>query len=140
MGTFNVANRLVFSPDGRVLAAGDNGGQLVLWDVARRSRVAVLSTGFGRVIDLAFRADGRNLVVGGTDRDHGGPGAVIIDVARGRLPGATAVGLPLEGFATVAYRADGWALAAIGTDKGHIISIFDITHGPNPFVWSTSSP
>jgi hypothetical protein len=47
------------------------------------------------------------------------------------------VGAPLEGYATVAYRADGWALAAvgshkIGSDKGDIISIFDITHGPNP--------
>jgi WD40 repeat protein len=133
MGAYNVANRLAFSPDGRVLAAGDNGGKLVLWDVAGRSRLAILSTGIGRVTDLAFRADGRYVVVGGTDRGHGGSSAAVIDVAQGRrLPGQqVTVGNTLEAYTTVAFRSDGTALAAMGDDKGIGIPIFDVTHGPN---------
>jgi RNA polymerase sigma factor (sigma-70 family) len=133
MGTFNVANRLAFSPDGRVLAAGDNGGELVVWDVARRSRLAVLSSGIGRIADLAFRADGRYVVVGGTDRSHAGSSAAVIDIAQGRrLPGqGVRVGTTLEAYTTVAFRPDGTALTAMGDDKGKGIPIFDVTHGPN---------
>jgi WD40 repeat protein len=120
MGTFNIAHRLRFSPDGTVLAGGDGGGKLILWDVARRSRLAILSTGIGGINDLAFRADGQRVVVGGSGpgRNGRGDGVAIIDIARRqRLP---AFRTPANSGpnTAVAFRPDGTAVAAVGVGGG----------------------
>ena len=59
------------SPDGRILAASDAGGEIVLYDVADRvSEMARLEApqtdGEGTVFALAFSPDGRFLAAGGT--------------------------------------------------------------------------
>jgi hypothetical protein len=55
---------LAFSPDGKTLAAGDNGGQVTLWDVASgRLLLRLQALGF-RVGELAFSRGGKTLAVG----------------------------------------------------------------------------
>jgi WD40 repeat protein len=128
MGTFNIADRLAFGPDGRVLAGGDGGGKLVLWDVAAGARLAILSTGIGSANDLAFRADGRSVVVGGSGPGYSsrGDGVAIVDVAgRRRLP---ALRMPAGSgsFTAVAFRPDGTALATVGSLQ-HGVTVWDVT-------------
>jgi WD40 repeat protein len=128
MGTFNIADRLAFSPDGKILAGGDGGGKLILWDVARRSRLAILSTGIGSINDLAFRADGRSVVVGGNGPGYSGrgDGVAIIDVARRRRLPALRMPAGSGSYTAVAFRPDGTALAAVGSLQ-HDITVWDVT-------------
>ena len=56
-----------FSPDSSLLAAGGNGGELLLWDVATGEQLKVFS-GHGHWIEtLAFRPDGTTLASGSAD-------------------------------------------------------------------------
>jgi WD40 repeat protein len=134
MGTFS-AGRLAFSPDGRVLAAGDYRGNLILFDVARRSRLAILPTGIGGINDLAFRADGRSVVVGGDGPGDSGRGAAVVDVARRRPLAVLQIPGSSGSEVTVAFRPDGTALAATGGShngvtlwnvkrRGHLLRMF----------------
>jgi WD40 repeat protein/predicted Ser/Thr protein kinase len=50
-----------YSPDGRTLAAGTRGGQVILWDAATGRELAVLAGHAGGVEALAFSADGSTL-------------------------------------------------------------------------------
>ncbi len=53
---------LVFSPDGRTLAAGDLDGKITLWDLRSGSKISTLDAWF--ILDLLFSPDGKYLAVG----------------------------------------------------------------------------
>ncbi|MFI0370767.1 hypothetical protein ACH35V_23100 [Actinomadura sp. 1N219] len=59
---------VAFAPDGRTLAAADQSGAVIWWDLAARRPVATLKRGRPLVGDVAFSPDGRTLVTGGDDR------------------------------------------------------------------------
>ena len=67
-GHANSVRVIVFSPDGRLLASGDDRGMVRLWDPATGHRQAELPGAPGAVRSLAFSPDGR-LLAGG--RAHG---------------------------------------------------------------------
>lgn len=62
---------LVFSPDSTLLAAGLDNQRVVVWEIASRQQVAVLTVeadwAFDSVTALAFSPDGRALLLGVTD-------------------------------------------------------------------------
>lgn len=94
---------LAFTPDGRFLAAGFNGGVQV-WDVPARALVRTIE-GFERGITrLTYSPDGR-LLAGGT-----GDGQVWVwDAATGRRTQVIQTGT--RGVRALAFRADGRFLA-----------------------------
>jgi len=56
-----------FSPDGRTLASADGGRHLILWDVAKRTRLNTLAAHTAEVNDVAFSPDGSRLASTGSD-------------------------------------------------------------------------
>ncbi len=59
-GTFFATRSLRFSPDGALLACGQN-SQVLIWDTATWKEVGKLGEHAGAVFDLAFAPDGRTL-------------------------------------------------------------------------------
>ena len=56
---------LVFSPDGSLLAVGDNGGFVALVDVASGKRRVLLASGLSDVRSVAFSPDGKSVAAAG---------------------------------------------------------------------------
>jgi WD40 repeat protein len=52
---------IAFSPDGRILASGDNQRKIKLWDVASGKELATLDNGGWSVYSVAFSPDGKTL-------------------------------------------------------------------------------
>ena len=104
-------NAVAFSPDGTILASGDDDGTVRLWDVATRRPIGGPLTGHaGSVNAVAFSRDGRTLASGGHD------GTVRLwDVATRRQFGG-----PLTGHTgavvSVAFSPDGRTVASGGQD------------------------
>jgi WD40 repeat protein len=140
---------MVLSPDGKLLAsAGDDSGEIRLWEVATGSKLAALAGHRGHVHCLAFSADGKALASGGSDHT-----LRLWDVASrtGRVLRADA-GEAL----CVAFCCGGDTLASAGEDtaaielwdvagghhrttlRGHCFSIFWLVAGPDGKVLASS--
>jgi WD40 repeat protein len=91
-----------FSPDGRTLASAGLEGRIILWDVATKERIGVLS---GPVWTLAFSPGGGELASGGTD------GKICLWDLRTGNSTTCCDGLS-EAIVAVAYNPDGKMLAA----------------------------
>jgi WD40 repeat protein len=109
------AGMLVFSPDGRMLAAADDGyGTARLWDVADRAqphKLATLRFARGGSVDwVGFGPDGRTLAASDLDA------VMLWDIAQPTTPVrfATFNSPELQGF-YAAFSSDGHTLAAGGT-------------------------
>lgn len=76
-GFYSVA----FSPDGKLIAAGDGVGLIRVWKVKSGPRIAALQQG-GFVNSLAFAPNGKTLAAGGTER---GAGIKLWAVPSGKL-------------------------------------------------------
>jgi hypothetical protein len=61
------AHSVAFSPDGRLVACGDNFGFVRIWDVFAQREVAAWKGHQGQVYTVAFSPDNRTLASGGTD-------------------------------------------------------------------------
>jgi len=108
------------SPDGRTLAAGTDGGSVLLWDIADRGVPRSLRpgpTGYrGPVRTVAFSPDGQTLATGA---DHD---VILWDLADRAAP--RPLGPPLAGHRevvnTLAF-APGGRVLATGSDDGTVI-------------------
>ena len=60
-------NAVAFSPDGKLLAAGDDDGTVRTWDRATRRAIGAPLNGDPRVLGVAFSPDGKLLATAGGD-------------------------------------------------------------------------
>jgi WD40 repeat protein len=149
LATFRAAHRptdnlevraLAFSPDGRLLAAGELNGMVTVWDTVSRSIVTSFRAhNRGRtwgsdspVNALVFRRDARTLLSAGDD------GVVRSWDARSGKP----QGRPLRGheggIAALALAADDGTLASGGTDQR--IAIWDLEQADGLGELAASAP
>jgi len=65
--TFGGIMSVAFSPDGKLLAAGDSNGEIHLWQVADGKQLLILRGHANWVVSLAFSPDSRTLASGSSD-------------------------------------------------------------------------
>jgi WD40 repeat protein len=112
------ADRLLYSPDGKILAVSTatDRSAVSLWDAATGKELRSLFRLQGQLTALAFAPDGKRLAVALSNE-----ALVIYDVATGkeikRLPA------PQQGIVAAAFAPDGKTLATGG--RGHIIRRWD---------------
>ncbi|TDD40212.1 hypothetical protein E1287_01465 [Actinomadura sp. KC06] len=140
---------VAFAPDGRTLAAADQSGAVIWWDLAARRPVATLKRGRPLVGDVAFSPDGRTLVTGGDDRavtfwDLGARRPVA------RLPGHAGdveeIDVSPDGRLVASGGGDGRVLLwdarsrrRVGVLAGHAAEIRAIEFGPSSGRLATAS-
>jgi tetratricopeptide (TPR) repeat protein len=114
-----------FSHDGKLLAAGGDGGMVKLWDVQTGKLRTVLKGHTGSVSAISFSPDPSIVVTGGSDRT-----VRLWDVATGQermtLTGFT------NGVTSVAFAPDGNILAA--GSKGGQIRLWRAKRGSGEFA------
>jgi WD40 repeat protein len=110
---------VAFSPDGRLLAAGDRGSAVNLWETATGRPLRTLEDQENGVESLAFSPDGRMLALGG----HRGVGLWDYEVGRqlGTIKGHA------DFVASVAFSPDGKLLASASRDGA--IKLWDAIRG-----------
>jgi WD40 repeat protein len=113
---------LAFSPDGRLVATGEQSGAIKLWQVADHRLVLTLAGHSAKVRSLAFSPDGAMLASGSDDKT-----ARVWDVATGTglymLTGST------DSLTGVLFTPDGKELvtgSADGTVRFYLVHIQDL--------------
>ena len=112
--------RMVFSPDGNLLAASSGDGTVRLFDIKEAAEQSTLLASESRAFGVAFSSDGKTLAAALGDNT-----VRILDIATGEemavLRGHT------EPVISVAFSPDGGLLASGSVDK--TIRVWDATNG-----------
>ena len=101
---------LSFSPDGEYLAAGDDSGEVELWNVNPLKRIAVMGRHAARVKSVAFSPDGKQVVSSSDDKT-----IALWNVGSRSL--ATRIGTHVAAVRSIAFSPDGKHLVSGEHDK-----------------------
>ena len=118
---------IAFATCGSILASGDTGGAVKLWDVSTSSEIATLPAPAGpryAVNSLAFTPDGATLAAANVDRR-----LMLCDVSQRRY--VSSLGDDDHYFFTVAFSPDGRSLVSAGANG---IECWDVATRARRFV------
>lgn len=111
------AGALAFSPNGTLLAAGSEEGNISLWDVQDGTRLVEIITGQGPIVGLAFSPDGQRLIAAATEQP-----IYVLDMQPDRYGELLAeISLPVQATAMALHPLG--ELVAIGAADGTIAFI-----------------
>ena len=122
---------LAYSPDGKVIAAGDEVGQVWLWEVETGKIVTSLQCGYF-VRSMTYSPDGKLIAVAdsGTAKESDGT-LTLWDTTTGKK--AAALEGPLDALSAVAFSPDGKLLVACGTADNRsmtpLVALWDVASG-----------
>jgi len=108
---------LAYAPDGRLLAAGDTRGRVMLWEPEHPERPRILEGHTWPVYGLAFTPDGRRLVTASADKT-----ARVWDVGTGRQ--LQVYEWHQHWVKCLALSPDGLTVATGGED--HLVAVWDM--------------
>jgi WD40 repeat protein len=122
------ARQAAFSPDGRLLVSVGEDGRIVVWDFARRERLATFTDHTERVNCVAFSPDGKWFATGGDDQT-----VIVWDAAR--LSQAAVLREHQSYIVAVGFSPDGRHLVTMASDPPRP----PWTAGGRAVVWSVGS-
>jgi WD40 repeat protein len=76
-GHASAVRQVVFSPDGKLLVSGGEDSKVMVWNFARRERIATLTGHTDRISCIAFSPDGKCSLVS----SHGDGAILVWDIA-----------------------------------------------------------
>lgn len=146
--TLSVAMSIDLSPDGQMMAVGDSGGNIYLWNINATQLLGIFKGHIGWVWSVAFSPDGKTLASSSTDSS-----VRLWDVqSRQCLQVLTE---HTGGVRSVAYSPDGQQLASCSEDKtvrvwnlqgqclhvlkGHTRSVYSVHFAPDQQTLASSS-
>ncbi len=107
-GHDNMVSTVAFSRDGRLLASGDLGGRILVWDVASARVLATPLEGDSRVVGVSFSHDDRFLAAGDVTHLHVWSVPDFRLVRRLEITAARPLYSPTEPLMAVGVRDDRW--------------------------------
>jgi WD40 repeat protein/class 3 adenylate cyclase len=131
-----IATGLAFTSDGRLLVTGDQGGNLIFWDVRTGAAVRRLRVTAPVTFGLAVSPDQKLLAVQTQASGAGNAQVQVLDFATGSVlhtyavPGSSGEGTDGEGGVGVDFSPDGRELAAVGCcSPASSIQVWDTASG-----------